>query len=171
GFGVVETGDSYATILDGERFAPLARFPTRFALQGGPRFTPDGRYVFFTSRDGWVSKYDLWSLTLLAEIRAGVNSRNIAISRDGQHIAVANYLPHSLVILSAADLSVERIFDVKDKKRQSSRVSAVYQAMPRNSFIAALKDVPEIWEIATDPAAPPVYSGLVHSHEKGMVEA
>lgn len=170
-FVVVETGDHHATILDAEKFEPLARFPTRFALHGGPKFTPDGRYVFFMSRDGWVSKYDLWSLTLLAEIRAGVNSRNIAISRDGQHIAVANYLPHSLVILSAADLSVERIFDVKDKKRQSSRVSAVYQAMPRNSFIAALKDVPEIWEIATDPAAPPVYSGLVHSHEKGMVEA
>ena len=50
-------------------------------------------------------------------------------------------------------------------------MSAVYQARPRDSFIAALKDVPEIWEIATDPNAPPVYSGLVHSHEKGMVEA
>ncbi len=31
--------------------------------------------------------------------------------------------------------------------------------------------MPEIWEIATDPAAPPVYSGLVHSHEHGMIEA
>ena len=31
--------------------------------------------------------------------------------------------------------------------------------------------MPEIWEIATDPEAPPVYEGLVHSHEKGMVEA
>jgi hypothetical protein len=47
----------------------------------------------------------------------------------------------------------------------------VYQARPRDSFIAALKDVPEIWEIATDPNAPPVYSGMVHSHEKGMIEA
>ncbi|MFY9700074.1 MAG: cytochrome D1 domain-containing protein [Rhodoplanes sp.] len=170
-FVVVETGDHHATILDGDRFEPLARFPTRFALHGGPKFTSDGRYVFFMSRDGWVSKYDLWSLTLLAEVRAGVNSRNIAISRDGKHIAVANYLPHSLVILSADDLSVERIFAVKDGHGRSSRVSAVYQAMPRHSFIAALKDVPEIWEIATDPDAPPVYSGLVHSHEKGMVEA
>jgi mono/diheme cytochrome c family protein/DNA-binding beta-propeller fold protein YncE len=170
-FVVVETGDHHATILDGDRFEPLARFPTRFALHGGPKFTPDGRYVFFMSRDGWVSKYDLWSLTLLAEVRAGVNSRNIAISHDGKHIAVANYLPHSLVVLSADDLSVERIFEAKDRQGRSSRVSAVYQAMPRRSFIAALKDVPEIWEIATDPDAPPVYSGLVHSHEKGMVEA
>jgi mono/diheme cytochrome c family protein/DNA-binding beta-propeller fold protein YncE len=170
-FVVVETGDHHVTILDGDRFEPLARFPTRFALHGGPKFTPGGRYVFFMSRDGWVSKYDLWSLTLLAEVRAGVNSRNIAISHDGKHLAVANYLPHSLVVLSADDLSVERIFEVKDRQGRSSRVSAVYQAMPRHSFIAALKDVPEIWEIATDPDASPVYSGLVHSHERGMVEA
>ncbi|MCZ7657855.1 MAG: nitrite reductase [Xanthobacteraceae bacterium] len=170
-FVVVETGDNHATILDGDRLERLARFPTRFALHGGPKFTPDGRFVFFMSRDGWVSKYDLWSLTLIAEVRAGVNARNIAISRDGKHIAVANYLPHTLVILSSEDLSVERILAVKDRKGNSSRVSAVYQARPRDSFIAALKDVPEIWEIATDPNAPPVYSGLVHSHEKGMVEA
>ncbi|MDO8877783.1 MAG: cytochrome D1 domain-containing protein [Pseudolabrys sp.] len=168
---MVESGDHHATILDGDRFEQLARFPTRFALHGGPKFTPDGRYVFFMSRDGWVSKYDLWTLTMLAEVRAGINSRNIAISRDGKHLAVANYLPHTLVILSTDDLSVEKLFDAKDKKGGSSRVSAVYQARPRDSFIAALKDVPEIWEIATDPNAPPVYTGLVHSHEKGMIEA
>jgi len=65
------------------------------------------------------------------------------------------------VILSADDLSVQRVFEVKDRKGNSSRVSAVYQAPPRNAFIAALKDVPEIWEIATDtdpPAAGPVKS-------------
>ncbi|MFO1109353.1 MAG: cytochrome D1 domain-containing protein [Bradyrhizobium sp.] len=170
-FVVVEAGDHHATILDGDRFEPLTRFQTRFALHGGPKFSPDGRYVFFMSRDGWVSKYDLWTLTMLAEVRAGINSRNIAISRDGKHIAVANYLPNTLVMLSADDLSVEKIFDVKDRKGNPSRVSAVYQARPRDSFVAALKDVPEIWEIATDPNAPPVYSGFVHSHEKGMVEA
>ncbi len=154
-FVVVETGDHHATILDGDRLEPLARFQTRFALHGGPKFTPDGRYVFFMSRDGWVSKYDLWTLTMLTEVRAGINARNIAISRDGKHIAVANYLPHTLVMLSADDLSVEKIFDVRDRLGASSRVSAVYQAPSRNSFIAALKDVPEIWEIATDPNAPP----------------
>src|SRR5262249_11924028 len=170
-FVVVEAGDHHATILDGDRFEPLARFPTRFALHGGPKFTPDGRYVFFMSRDGWIAKYDLWTLRTLAEVRAGINSRNIAISSDGKHLAVANYLPHTLVILSTDDLSVERTFSVTDRKGNASRVSAVYQARPRNSFIVALKDVPEIWEIATDPNAPPIYSGLVHSHEKGMLEA
>jgi mono/diheme cytochrome c family protein/DNA-binding beta-propeller fold protein YncE len=170
-FVVVETGDHHATILNGDNFTPIHRFPTRYALHGGPKFTPDGRYVFFMSRDGWVTKFDLWTLTELGEVRAGINSRNIAISKDGRHLAVANYLPHTLVILSTADLSVEKIFPIADRDGTSSRVSAVYQAPQRDSFIAALKDVPEVWEIATDPDAPPVYEGLVHSNEKGMVEA
>jgi len=170
-FVVVEIGDHHATILDGDLFEPIHRFPTRYALHGGPKFTPNGRYVFFMSRDGWVTKYDLYALDVVAEVRAGINSRNIAISEDGLHIAVANYLPHTLVILSATDLSVEKVFDVADKWGTPSRVSAVYQARPRKSFVAALKDVAEIWEIATDPNAKPVYSGLVHSREAGMEEA
>jgi hypothetical protein len=170
-FVTVETGDHHVTILDGGEMEPLARFPTRPALHGGPKFTADGRYVFFMSRDGWVMKYDIWSLAKVGEVRAGINSRNIALSKDGKHLAVANYLPHSLAILAAADLTVEKVFEAKDAHGQSSRVSAVYQAPQRDSFVVALKDVPEIWEIATDPNAKPVYSGLVHSHEKGMVEA
>jgi cytochrome c553 len=169
-FVVVEAGDHHVTILDGDTFAPLTRFETHFALHGGPKFTRDGRFVFFMSRDGWVTKYDLWALKTVAEVRAGINSRNIALSKDGKHLAVANYLPRALVILDTETLSVEKIFDVKDKDGQTSRVSAVYQAPRRDSFIAALKDVPEIWEIATDPDAEPVFGGMVHSYEKGMVE-
>ncbi len=170
-FVVVEAGDHHVTILDGDRLEPIHRFQSRFALHGGPKFTSDGRFVFFASRDGWVTKYDLWSLQVVAEVRAGLNARNIALSADDKHVAVANYLPHTLVILSAADLAVEKVIDVADRKGTTSRVSAVYQAPKRKSFIAALKDVPEIWEIATDPAAPPVFSGLVHSHETGAQEA
>ena len=169
-FVVVEAGDHHATILDGDTFTPITRFETHFALHGGPKFTPDGRYVFFMSRDGWVTKFDIWGLKPVAEVRAGINSRNIAMSSDGKHLAVANYLPHSLVILDTATLEVEKMFDAADKTGATSRVSAVYQAPQRNSFIVALKDVPEIWEIATDPKAEPVFTGMVHSYEKGMVE-
>jgi len=170
-FVVVESGDHHVTILDGDRFEPIHRFPSRFALHGGPKFSPDGRFVYFGSRDGWVSKFDIYNLRLVAEVRAGINLRNIAISKDGRWIAAANYLPHTLVILDAYDLKPVRVMPVRDVRNEhSSRVSAVYQAPMRNSFIAALKDVPEIWEIATDPDTPPVYTGLVHSYEKGMVE-
>lgn len=148
-FVVVETGDHHATILDGDTFTPMTRFPTRFALHGGPKFTPDGRFVFFMSRDGWVEKYDIWTMQKLGEVRAGVNARNIALSSDGRHVAVANYLPNTLVILSADDLTLEKIYEATDATGKPSRVSAVYQARPRDSFVVALKDAPEIWEIGT----------------------
>lgn len=170
-FLVVETGDHHVSVLDGDRFTVMDRFATPFAVHGGPKFTPDGRFVFIMSRDGWVQKYDLWSLAEVGRVRAGLNSRNIAISKDGKHVAVANYLPRSLTILSSDDLSVERVFDVRAKDGNLSRVSAVYQAPQRDSFILALKDAPEIWEIATDPHAEPVFESFVHSHDKGTVEA
>ena len=169
-FLVVETGDSHVSVLDGDSFAVLDRFETPFAVHGGPKFAPDGRFVYVMSRDGWVQKYDLWSLQEVARVRAAINSRNIAISRDGRWLAVANYLPKTLTILDAADLSVARIFDIQARNRTPSRVSAVYQAPDRNSFILALKDVAEIWEISTDPDHPPIYDGFVHSREQGMIE-
>ena len=155
-FVVVETGDHHATILDGDSFMPMTRFPTRFALHGGPKFTPDGRFVFFMSRDGWVEKYDIWTLQKIGEVRAGVNARNIALSSDGKHIAVANYLPNTLVVLSADDLTLEKIYEATDSAGKPSRVSAVYQARPRDSFVVALKDAPEIWEIGTRDKALPL---------------
>lgn len=170
-FTVVETGDHHVTILDGDSFEPIWRFPSRFALHGGAKYSPDGRFVYFGSRDGWVSKYDLYSLKPVAEIRAGINTRNIAISSDGKWLMVGNFLPHTLVVLHADDLSPFRIIPVSDGKGTTSRVSAVYDARPRQSFVAALKDMKEIWELSYDPEAPPVYGNFAHNYRPGQVEA
>lgn len=143
-FIVVELGDHHATLLDGVSFEPIHRFPTRFALHGGPKYSPDGRYVYFASRDGWISKFDIYNLKTVAEIRAGINTRNLAVSFDGRYAIAANYLPQNLVILDAETLAPVKVIDA------GSRVSAVYTAPPRNSFIAAMKDLKEVWEIPYD---------------------
>jgi DNA-binding beta-propeller fold protein YncE len=109
----------------------------------------------------------MYNLKTVAEVRAGINTRNAAVSSDGRLVAVGNYLPHSIVILDARDLAPLRVIEVKDREGKSSRVSAVYDAAPRKSFIAALKDLPEVWEISYDPDAQPVYEGLVHDHRLG----
>ncbi|MDP2740727.1 MAG: cytochrome D1 domain-containing protein [Pseudorhodobacter sp.] len=168
---VVETGDHHVSVLDGDTFAVLDRFATPFAVHGGPKFSPDGRYVFIMSRDGWVQKYDIWSLTEVGRVRAGLNSRNIAMSHDGKWLAVANYLPMTLTILATDDLSVAKVIDVVGRDGAPSRVSAVYQAPRRQSFVLALKDTPEIWEVATNPEAGPYHEGFVHSFEAGMEES
>lgn len=166
-FIVVELGDHHATILDGDRLVPIFRFPTRFALHGGPKFSPDGRFVYFASRDGWISKFDLYNLKLVAEIRAGINTRNLAVSADGRYVMVANYFPHTLVLLDARELQPIKIIPVMDAYGKSSRVSAVYTAPPRKSFIVALKDIAEVWEISYADHPEPVYRGLVHDYRMG----
>ena len=147
-FVVVESGDHHMDILDGDTFAVLDRFPTHFAVHGGPKFSPDGRFVYFASRDGWISQYDLHNLKLIAEIRVGLNTRNLAVSKDGRWVLAGNYLPGNLVLLDARDLSLVKTLDT------GSRVSAVYTAPPRNSFIVALKDVNEVWELSYADARP-----------------
>ena len=156
-FVVVEQGDHHVTILDGDRLEPIHRFASRYALHGGPKFTADGRYVYFASRDGWISKFDLWNLKTVAEVRAGLNTRNAAVSADGKFVAVANYLPHSLVLLDAA-LRLVKVLPAP------ARLSAVYDAAPRRSFVVALKDAPELWEVSYDPKAEPIARGLVHDY-------
>jgi mono/diheme cytochrome c family protein len=166
-FVVVESGDHHATILDGDTFEPVRRFATRFALHGGPKFSPEGRFVYFASRDGWISLYDIWNLTLVAEVRAGINTRNLAVSSDGRYVLVGNYLPHTLVMLDARDLSLLKVLPVRDVGGRSSRVSAVYDAAPRESFVVALKDIPEVWELPYGDKTGPVYEGLVHDYRMG----
>ncbi|WP_143433852.1 nitrite reductase [Hydrogenophaga sp. A37] len=166
-FVVVEGGDHHISLLDGDRFEVITRFPSRFALHGGPKFTPDGRYVFFGSRDGWIMKYDLWRLRVVAEVRAGLNMRNVAVSGDGRWVMAANYLPHSVVLFDA-DLKLQKTYAAATlDSRQTSRVSAVYDATPRQSFVVALKDIPELWEISYNPKAEPIYDGLVHDYKMG----
>ena len=164
-FIVVEGGDHHVSLLDGDSFEVIHRFPSRFALHGGPKFTPDGRYVFFGSRDGWITKFDLWNLKTVAEVRAGINMRNIAVSGDGQWVMAANYLPHTLALFDA-DLKLVKTIDARTQDgTSSSRVSAVYDAEPRKSFVVAQKDIAELWEISYDPKAAPIYDGLVHDYK------
>jgi len=166
-FVVVEGGDHHVSLVDGDRFEVIHRFPSRFALHGGPKFSPDGRYVYFGSRDGWITKYDLWNLGVVAEVRAGLNMRNVAVSSDGKYIMAANYLPHTLALFDA-DLNLVRSYPAATLDgHQSSRVSAVYDAAPRRSFVVALKDVAELWEISYDPKAEPIYDGVVHDYRMG----
>ncbi len=166
-FVVVEGGDHHVSLVDGDRFEVIHRFASRFALHGGPKFSPDGRFVYFGSRDGWITKYDLWNLTVVAEVRAGLNMRNVAVSGDGRYVMAANYLPRTLALFDA-DLKLVRNYPATTLDgKTASRVSAVYDAAPRNSFVVAMKDIPELWEISYDPKAEPIHDGYVHDYKMG----
>ncbi|MDE2402536.1 MAG: c-type cytochrome [Burkholderiales bacterium] len=170
-FVVVEGGDHHVSLVDGDTFKVIHRFASRFALHGGPKFSPDGRYVYFGSRDGWITKYDLYNLSVVAEVRAGINMRNVAVSGDGRYVMAANYLPHSVVLFDSNLKLMKTYAATSLDGQQSSRVSAVYDAAPRKSFVVALKDLAELWEISYDPKAEPIFNGYVHDYRMGEAMA
>jgi hypothetical protein len=76
----------------------------------------------------------------------------------------ANYLPRSVVLFDS-ELQLQRSYPAQTLDgRRSSRVSAVYDAAPRQSFVVAMKDIPDLWEISYDPKAEPIRDGLVHDY-------
>lgn len=164
-FVVVEAAGHHVTVLDGDKLESIHRFASRGALQGEPAFTPDGRYMFLASRDGWITKFDIWNLVVVADIRVGIHTRHVAVSGDGKFVAVANDLPHTLVLLDA-DLNPLKVLAVKDKNGKiHSRIAALRDAPPRKSFVVALKDVAEVWEVSYDPAAEDIAVGMVHDFQ------
>jgi hypothetical protein len=89
------------------------------------------------------------------------------VSDDGRYVIAANYLPRNLVIFDG-ELNLVKTLDARSLDGKIlSRVSAVYDAAPRHSFVAAMKDMPELWEISYDPAAKPIYDGYVHDYKMG----
>lgn len=166
-FLLVEAGDDHASLLDGERLEVIHRWPTRPGLRGTPGFSVDGRYAFLASGVGWITQYDLHRGAKVAEIRAGIRSRGAALSGDGRYLLVANDQPPSLVMLDARDLAPREVIEVGDEAGRPSRVSGVYDAPTRHSFIVALQDIPELWELRYDAGAPPVYQGFVHDFRLG----
>ena len=137
---------SMATSLKSSPVLPAATHCTV-----APKFTPDGRYVFFGSRDGWITKYDLWRLRVVAEVRAGLNMRNVAVSGDGRWVMAANYLPRNAVLFDA-DLNLVRNLPRHLARWQAglARVGGVRRhATP--TALWAMKDIPELWKSLTTP--------------------
>lgn len=156
---VLGAGDPHISLLSGESFKPLGQFSIAKNVDADPVFSPDGRYVFILSCDGWVQKYDTWSLRQTGRVRAGLNARNIVISADGKWLAIANTLPTALTILSSADLSLASLIKVS-VDGIPSRLSAIYDNPSRESFIIALMDAPKIWEVFY--GANPPQMGFAH---------
>lgn len=129
---VVERGTNSVVVLSGSDLRELDRYPSGL-IHGGIKFDHRYQSTFTTTRDGTVVKYDLKRGALAAKVKAGINTRNISVSPDGQFVAVANQAPQSLVIFDA-ELQPLKSFAL------AGQPSAVYLLPQENSFILTLRD-------------------------------
>ncbi len=94
---------------------------------------------------------------------------DVAVSGDGTWRAVIG--PPDRLVIHARDGTVARSFAAVSRDGAPAAFEGVYFDRKRRHFILPLQGVAEYWLIATDPQAPPVYEGFVHSREAGMIEA
>lgn len=129
----------------------------------------NGCAVLLASRDGWVFRLDLQRAEVSAKVRVGLRLRGMALSatRTGQPVllAVANEVPHTLPILDEY-LQLQKLLTVTDRYGQrSSAVLDILVSAPRQSFVLALENVPELWEVSYNPRAPDIALGMVHDFQ------
>jgi len=135
---VVESGKGIS-VMDGHNFRVIDKFEVG-AIHGGPKFSHSLRYVYAATRDGFIVKYDLKRFRIAGRVRAGINTRNIAISHDDRYIAVANNLPENITILDG-ELNPLKIIPVGRK------IGGVYLLHDEERFICSFRNMNELWLI------------------------
>ncbi len=159
-FFVVQREVSKGAFVDGDTFKVVKEHPLGFAVHKA-EYSRDGRFAYLIARNGLVTKIDLYSLEKVGEVRAGLNARGVAVSRDGKYVAVSNYLPFNMVILDADDLKPIKIIPFEtidpDGKKVKSRGAAIVDSARYGYFLVALKEGGQVWIIDyKDPDLPVV---------------
>lgn len=164
---VVEDGGRQVSLLDGVRLQLLHRFAPRSPVFGPPRFTPDGLSAFLGSLDGSIARYDLRESTVVAQARPGPAPRGFALSADGHWLLAADAQPPTLSLFDGELKLLRRYAAAALDGGSASAPSAVLDAGARNSFVVSFDTLPQLWEVSRDPAAAPIFDGLVHDYRMG----
>ena len=128
---------------------------------------PTGTRIAVAGDDGSLALLDLCSGRWLARTTVPGRAGALAWSGDAQHLIAADAEAPAMTIVDAR-LQWLRRYAVADlARRRPSRVAAVAAHPVRHSFVVALRDLPELWELSLDPRAEPIYDGLVHDFRMG----
>jgi hypothetical protein len=88
-------------------------------------------------------------------------------SHDDRWLLGAREAPPTLLLFDA-ERKLVKTWPVTSRNAQTaSRVAAIIDAPTRRSFVVALRDIAELWEISYDPKAEDFYDGLVHDYRMG----
>ncbi len=88
-------------------------------------------------------------------------------SHDGRWRLAAHDAPPTVLLFDSQD-RLHRTWSVASRNgRTVSRIADIVDARTRRSFIVALRDIAELWEISYDPLAEDFHDGLVHDFRMG----
>jgi hypothetical protein len=148
-----------------DRVANVGRAPHSIVFHSRlPANTRAGAYAYTQSRQGWVSKIDLFGGELVARVRGGTSGRAIATSADGAYVAAGYYNPNHVVIFDGETLEpLQRIATDApgpDGDPVDSRVCTVLDVPAERCFAVVLKDAGRVWFVDYEEPSVPVVEEL-----------
>ena len=147
--------------------------PKRLSLR--PNLLPEVHFLrnsdhaLMATRDGWIMRLDLKQGKQVAETKLNALVSSTALSapqRDRvQLLAIASENPGTLTLVDETLTQLKTIPVVDKTGRIASGITRVRTAKARESFIALLNNVPELWEVSYNPKAPEIGLGMVHDFQ------
>jgi hypothetical protein len=133
-----------------------------------PALVPTG--LWLATATGQVQHWPLpsaagaaWQPDVALQVAPPVHA--VQAAAGGAHVLVAH--AQQLTLLGAQG-EVLRVYDGADlARRRRGSADVLFHLPQRRSFVAAWPALGELWEIALDPAAPPIFDGLVHDYRFG----
>ena len=149
-------------VIDGDTHTLLGKIPASYRAHGYTFDPVDERWAYNVGRDGWLFKFDLYSLQAVAKVRVGIDARGIAISDDGKQVIVGNYIPYSAMIVDTETMQPIHLIDTSAVESMEgdiigSRICSVNDVSISIGpyFIIALKEAGQVWRIDySDPSYP-----------------
>ena len=130
---------------------PLRERPQIDAAQGA---------AWVVDVDGVLTRWNLQPLGRQARVSAGL--RTFAISPSRSEVLGVGADPPALLWFDAA-LHPTKWMPVTDDKRQRwASVSALLIAPARQSFVAVVPGLEQLWELSYNPATPDIAAGFIH---------
>lgn len=154
---VVERDAESLLFIDSSIHAPVARITNVGYQPHTEVFSPDAKFSYLISRDGWVTKINLVTLQAEKSVRVGTNSRGTALTDDGKFLVIGNYEPETIVVMNPETLEIIKTIDlvvVRDGKTLRSRAGALVESGQK--VIVALKDLNSVWVLDTSKEDLPI---------------
>jgi hypothetical protein len=113
-------------------------------------------------RRDWI----LWLAALPLGHRVAAAAPEVATA-DGRWRAETHDDGHTLVLRDADGTVRRRLPTLSLDGTRRGTITAITELPPRRSLAVGFDGLDELWEVSLDPAAPPIFDGLVHDYRMG----
>lgn len=148
---VIQRESEKVAVVDLETLDVIKRIPLSGNLRHASMvFDPALTYAYVATRDGRLVRIHLPTLKSHGSLKTANNSIGLAISQDGNTVAVSDYQPGGVTLVDTKSFKIiKRIPAEVEVKHQKilSRVTGLVDG-PNNTFICGLMDANEIWLLA-----------------------